>query len=236
MCNTLEINLHLAEVQDHLNAKLSKALKWYPRYYASAFDLPEVPVLDYTSTIVTKHWGLIPFWVKDRLEAEKVRFKAFLARGETVDTKQLFREAFQQRRCLMIASGFFEWQHRGREKIPHYIYPKERQPLTVAAIHERWTDRETGEIIETCAMITTEANAFWGEIHNSQKRMPVIVESQDRDAWLNPGTKEDGTKALLRPCPEELLTAHTISKLISRRGAEKNVPELVEKYEYGMLF
>jgi len=240
MCYTLEINMHIKEMEKELLAEFSRSRVFNPGYYFSAFDLPQLPVVTAHEprVITTRQWGLVPFWVKDRKEAEKIRFTSFLSRAEMVGSKQLFKEAFARRRCLIIATGFFEWQHRGKERIPHYIHPPERQLLTLAGVHERWTDRESGEILETCALITTKASRFYGAIHNSDLRMPAIIDRDLRSQWLDAGLEPQAVSNLLTPYREDGLTAHTISKLISSRvdSAQKNVPELIEEHAYGSLF
>lgn len=233
--------MHIRDMEKELLAEFSRSRVFHPGYYFLSYDMPQLPVVtsDEPNVITTRQWGLIPFWAKGRSEAERLRVKAFLARAETVRSKQLFREAFARRRCLILATGFFEWQHRGREKIPYYIYGVVPNELfTVAGVHERWTDRETGELFETCALITVEANSFWGAIHNSQKRMPAIIAPGGRSEWLDASLDPASAHSLLKPYREDGLKAHTISKLISSRvdSERKNVPELIEEHPYGSLF
>jgi putative SOS response-associated peptidase YedK len=110
--------------------------------------------------------------------------------------------------------------------------------FTVAAVQDRWTDRETGEVLETCALITTTANRLWGEIHNRDRRMPAIIDAEHRSQWLDPQLDAGTALEMLEPYREDGLKAHTISKLISSRvdSALKNVPELVAEYRYDTLF
>lgn len=228
--------MHIQDMEKELHAEFSRSRVFRPGHYFLSYDHPDVPAVtcDEPHVVTTRQWGLIPFWAKDRHELDKIRVKATLARAETVMSSRLFRESFERRRCLMLATGFFEWQHRGREKIPFYIYGvRPHELFTVAAIHDRWTDRETGELLETCAMITVEANRFWGAIHNSQKRMPAIIEADLRSQWLDAGLAADEAHEMLKPYREDGLRAHTISKLISSRvpSEQKNVPELTREVQ-----
>src|SRR5690606_33187001 len=113
--------------------------------------------------------------------------KTINARAETVAEKPSFRAAFKQRRCLVPAMGYYEWQATSSGKVPHYIHAKYDEPLAFAGLWENWIDKETGESIRSFTIITTEANCFASAIHN---RMPVIVESGDFAQW-HKGKPED---------------------------------------------
>jgi len=178
------------------------------------------------------HWGLIPFWVKDSRAAAEIRFKTFNARAETLLSKPAFRTAARSKRCLVLVRGFYEWQHRGKDKIPYFIYLKDQQPLAMAGIYDDWTDRETGEWLQSCTVITTDANPIMEKIHNSKKRMPAILSRDSENAWIDPDLPAEQAMKCLQPLDESKMNAHTISKLISKRGVEKNVPELVAPYAY----
>ncbi len=157
--------------------------------------------------LVTLYWGLIPFWAKER----KVGFSTINARAETVATKPSFRDAFRQRRCLIAADGFYEWKRLDGRKQPYYIGLKGRQPFAFAGLWEHWEGG--GEIINSCAIIVTQANKLLGAIHD---RMPVILDAEDYDLWLDPATKEPRLlESLLRPYPMERLTAYPISTRVN---------------------
>ena len=102
----------------------------------------------------------------------------------------------------------------------------------MAGIYDDWTDRETGESIRSCSVITTAANPLMEKIHNSKKRMPVILPKNSEQTWIKPGLSEEQVIKQLIPLDESLMDAYTISKLISKRGVEKNVPELEKPFSY----
>lgn len=150
------------------------------------------------------HWGLIPHWARD----PAIGTRCINARAETVREKPTYRAAFRHRRCLLLADGFFEWQKvPGGKKRPHLIRMADGEPFVFAGLWEQWQD-EHGNEIESAAIITTEANAMIARIHN---RMPVILDANDYDAWLDPKhpTPTD-LQALLRPCPAELMEHHPV--------------------------
>ena len=152
-----------------------------------------------TRQLVLLRWGLIPSWAKD----PKIGFQCINAKAETAAEKPSFRSAFKKRRCLVIATGFYEWQVQGRSKQPMWIGLQSKRPFAFAGLWEHWTPHE-GEPLETCTIITTEPNDLMAPIHN---RMPVILAPTPYDQWLDPTFQHvEPLKALLRPYPSEELT------------------------------
>ena len=154
-------------------------------------------------------WGLIPSWTKD----PGIGRKLSNARAETIDEKPSFRAAFRHRRCIVPASGFYEWQTAdGKSKQPWYISAAvDGMPLSMAALWEVWQSPDGSEI-ESCAIITTLANDLMSPIHD---RMPVILPQHSVTAWLNRQSRPDELLPLLTPCPTELLSAHPVSTLVN---------------------
>ena len=234
MCFTVNIHLTRNELEKRFGAKFRDPGSHQPSYYLNAFDLPRLPVIrsEEPDGIELVQWGLIPRWVKDAKAASEIRMKTFNARAETIREKPSFRDAVKSKRCLVLVRGFYEWQHRDKERIPYFIYLKNDQPMAMAGLYEDWTDRETGEWMQTCSVITTAANSMMEKIHNSKKRMPVILPGDLEKGWIDPALSGEEAHKLLGPLDDPALKAHTISKLISKRGVEKNVPELVEPFSY----
>ncbi|MCY2995507.1 MAG: SOS response-associated peptidase [Planctomycetota bacterium] len=156
---------------------------------------------------VDLHWGLIPAWAEDPAIGNRL----INARGETVSSKPAFRQAFQRRRCLVVADGFFEWQNVGGGKRPHYIRLKEDRPFGFAGLWERW--QRGDQTIESCTIITTEPNALMQPIHD---RMPVILDPAAYDLWLDPEVRS-GQKLedLLRPYPADRLEAFPVGTVVN---------------------
>src|SRR5207237_844513 len=125
-------------------------------------------------------WGFVPSWSKE----PKVGFSNINARAETVATSNAYRGSFRSRRCLMPADGFYEWAP-GPPKVPHHFRLKGGGPFAFAGLWDRW---DKGEPLETCALITTTANAVVGRSHG---RMPVILTREDYETWLDPGATPD---------------------------------------------
>ncbi len=157
------------------------------------------------------HWGLIPSWAKD----PKMGARLINARAETVAEKPAFRSAFRQRRCLVLADGFYEWQKQEntKQKQPYYFRFKDGRPFAFAGLWERWQDSNS-ETIESCTLLTTAANELMRPIHD---RMPVIIDSKYYDLWLNPEVqKRELLQPLLHPYPTEEMTAYPVSQTVNK--------------------
>lgn len=122
-------------------------------------------------------WGLVPFWAKD----PSIGNRMINARAETVAEKPAYRAAFRHRRCVVLADGFYEWQKRGDAKTPWFISQENGEPFGLAGLWESWTDKETGESLQTTTLITTAANEFMAPLHH---RMPVVLTPATADTWF----------------------------------------------------
>src|SRR5688572_3072736 len=154
-------------------------------------------------------WGLVPSWAKDMTIGSRL----INARGETVAEKPAYRAAFRQRRCLMLTTGFYEWQHAGtKDARPWFIRHKDAEVFAFAAIWETWTNQAVPEIgtVETCAIVTIHANAAIAPVHH---RMPVILDPDDYAKWLDPARRDpEDVKPLIRPCPPDWISLHPVSR------------------------
>ena len=152
-------------------------------------------------------WGLVPHWSKDRAGAAK----RINARAESILEKPSFREAFERRRCLILADGFYEWEKAGAYSRPVLIRRRDGRPFTFAGIWERW-HQSADVAIDTCAIVTTDANSTLLRIHD---RMPVIIPARDREDWLSADTGTSELQALLKPAPEGDLEYFPVSSLVN---------------------
>jgi putative SOS response-associated peptidase YedK len=155
-------------------------------------------------------WGLIPAWAKD----PKIGYKLINARAETVAEKPSFRSAFRHRRCLILATGFYEWQQiaGSRQKQPYFIGLQDEKLFAFAGLYERWSSPD-GDAWVTCTIITTVANDLVEPIH---QRMPVILDSQTYNLWLDPSfDKIDSLQAFLNPYPADRMKVYPVSSLVN---------------------
>lgn len=220
MCYTIAINLTRELLQKRFNAKLDPDLSFRKSEYLNAFSLPECPVIcsENVASIKLLKWGLIPVWAKDEKYASEIRTRTFNARAETIAEKSSFRHLIQSKKCLVLTTGFVEWQDRGKEKQPYYIYVKDTEAIALAGLYDNWTNPATGEIINTFTIITTQANPLMEKIHNTKKRMPVILSEPDENKWLDGKLPLPETLSLLKPFDESRMQAEEIEKNLFARN------------------
>ena len=232
MCFSVNVNLVKDELENRYGATFPDRDRYQPSYYYHAFGLPEIPAICSGSTerIQLLKWGLIPSWTKNAGDAAVIRFKTFNARAESVNSKPSFSKSFRSKRCIIPVKGFFEWQRLNNEKIPWYIYHSDEEIFSIAGLYDNWVDTNTGEAFTTFSIITSDANDLLAVIHNTKKRMPVILDRKDEFRWINTDISSDEALSLLQPCPPEVLKAHTISNLVNNKSANRNSPEVIRPF------
>lgn len=229
MCFSVNVNLVKDELENRYGATFPDRDRYQPSYYYHAFGLPELPAICSGSPgrIQLLKWGLIPSWTRSTGDADVIRYKTFNARAESIRSKPSFSKPFKSKRCIIPVKGFFEWQHAGNEKIPWYIYHAREEIFSIAGLFDQWVETSTGESFNTFSLITTDANDLLAVIHNSKKRMPAILDRNDETRWINMMITPDDALAMLKPCPSEILKAHTIGNLVNNKSANRNTPEVI---------
>ena len=170
-------------------------------------------------------WGLIPRWAKEASTGRPL----INARAETVAEKPSFRDSLKRRRCLVLADGFYEWQKRGDTKRPMRIVMRSGEPFAFAGLWAEWKD-PAGSTIESCAIITTEANDLLRPLHH---RMPVILTDELEGPWLDTALDDSTTLTqFLAPYSEDAMEAYEVSRLVN--SASNNVPEVTEPVGLGI--
>ncbi len=199
---------------------LSSPVDFAPRYNIAPTQ--SVPVITNESphALSLYRWGLIPSWAKD----ESIGNKLINARADGVAEKPSFRNAFKRRRCLVPASGFYEWQKGdGKTKTPMFIHLKDQDVFAFAGLWEVWYSSDGSEL-RTFTIITTDANDFMTPIHN---RMPVILHKADYDEWLQPGEVPAASlQPLLKPFESANMTAYEVSRAVNTPAIDD--PELIQ--------
>ncbi len=155
------------------------------------------------------HWGLVPFWARD----PRIGNRLINARGEGIAEKPAYRAAFQRRRCLVPAGGFYEWQKTPAGKVPQWIHAADGGPLTFAGLWESWRPAKDAPPVHTFTIVTTTPSADVSAIHD---RMPVILDRDGRAGWTDPETPAAELLALLRPAPDGYLQSYAVSTAVNR--------------------
>ncbi|MCR6637456.1 MAG: SOS response-associated peptidase [Sporocytophaga sp.] len=237
MCyhNSLKVQKH--DLEKRYNSKIVE--DFIPVYHSNGFSFQKWPVLvngeGDSGSFQFMNWGLIPFWNKDKQKALEGRLNTLNCKGETAWEKPSFRASIKSKRCLIPSTGFYEWMHVGKEKIPFFIYLKNVEIFSFAGIFDECTIKDSQgneEKFQTFSIITTCANGLMEKIHNSKKRMPVILSPEKEKLWVLEDTSKEEINNLLLPFPEEEMQAHTISKLITSRTENSNVPKVMDAFKY----
>jgi putative SOS response-associated peptidase YedK len=200
---------------------LTEIPQWQPRYNVAPTQV--VPAIVATSDrdrqFKPLRWGLIPSWAKDL----SIGAKLINARAETLQEKPSFRDAFKRRRCLIVADGFYEWKKQAGKKQPFYFRLENGEPFAFAGLWDCWHSSE-GDTLETCTIITTNANDLAATVHD---RMPVILPPEHYNRWLDPNRQPTtDLQSLLRPYPTEAMTAYPVSGVVNSPAHDQ--PDCVE--------
>ena len=222
MCGRFTLTAEFHEIIDRFAIEAAIADELYQESYNVAPSQSVLSVINdgEKNRLGYLKWGLIPSWSKD----EKIGSKLINARGETLAEKSSFRDAFQKRRCLVLADSFYEWKrHENGTKTPMRIRLKSNEVFAMAGIWERW--KKGNDTIFTCTVITTSPNKLMSDIHN---RMPVILHKNDEQTWLNPKVQDfQLLSQYLQPFPQDLMEAYEVSSLVN--SPKNNQPQCIEK-------
>jgi putative SOS response-associated peptidase YedK len=226
MCGRYTFISPAPAVEERFEARFTEEMP--PNYNAAPSQ--HLPIITNAAPgqIQLVQWGLVPGWVKDIQSA----LKPINARAETLAEKPSFRQLLQRKRCLVLADSFYEWQQvappagaKGKKaKVPHRILLSNEQPFAFAGLWDEWADRQTGEVLPTFTIITTEPNDLMARLHN---RMPVMLPGREAElAWLDDGVSAADHQALLRPYPAEQMQEYTVSTLVN--SPAHNAPDVLE--------
>ncbi|MFC1970723.1 SOS response-associated peptidase [Chloroflexota bacterium] len=234
MCYNISIITKMDDLEKRFGARFTQPDLYKPLYHVSGFSAPFLPVIpnEDIHAIELFQWGLVPFWTRDKRSANIIRFRTLNARAETVFEKPSFRHSIIKKRCLVLVDGFYEWHEDNNKKYPYYIRLSNHDAFALAGIWENWVNEVNGETRNTFSIITTRANSLMERIHNTRKRMPVILRHEDEQRWLASETDTEQIASLLSPYDDREMDAYTVSPLISRRGENTNIPEVMQNRRY----
>ncbi|MEA3450287.1 MAG: SOS response-associated peptidase [Bacteroidota bacterium] len=185
MCFFTQQSKDAVELENRFDAKYDNYSNHLKSKYINGFTFPQTPIISNKNVDIIQNfqWGLIPHWAKD----DGIKKYTLNAKIETLNEKPSYRDAVNNR-CLVIADGFFEWQwldSKGKRKQKHLISMPNDELFTFAGIWSEWKDKKSNKVVYSYSIVTTDANELLSKIHNSKKRMPVILTKENEQAWLN---------------------------------------------------
>lgn len=211
-----------------VNRKDVQLLPFDLYYHANGFSYPMLPVelSAEPNKIQPAQWRLLPHWVKNEEEAKKYA-NTLNATCEDIFDKSSYKSYIGKNRCVLYVQGFYE-PHHPRPKVsqPYFVYRNDHKPFMLGGVYAPWVNKDTGELINTFAVITVPANTLLGKIHNEKGRMPLVITEENRERWLGNLTREEVTD-LMKPLPDGILTGHPVSSNINKKNIETNVPEIL---------
>lgn len=220
MCGRFTKHYTWEQVRDYMDLIPSRA----PSNFPPSFNVCPTDIVDAVvqteagRELISMRWGLVPQWWKKPLKELKVA--SFNARAETVAEKPFFRGAFKRTRCLIPASGYYEWHDTPDGKQPYYFTRADGEIIVTAGLWDEWRNPENGETLKSCTMLITEPNKFVAEVHD---RMPVILESSEFDSWLS----KSGGLEMLDPAADDILLKHPVSKRVNSSRASNEDETLI---------
>lgn len=221
MCGRYTLDEDKQELESWFDAVLKDFDEFGPNYnVAPSHNMPVVGEnRNGERTIRPFRWGLIPFWAKK----ENVSYSMINARGESLDSKKSYKKSFRQYRCLVPASGFYEWKGEKGNKTPYYIHPTHEPMFAFAGLYNVW-ESPKGEQVPSYTIVTAKANRKMSELHD---RMPAMLLKEEWNEWLDPDNHDtSGLKELLKPFPDDAIDFYQVGKGVN--SVRNNSPELLE--------
>ena len=239
MCYHKSLAVAAPELEARYAATLPATANFQPVYHANAYTRPDWPVVTRAEPgkLQPLRWGLVPHWVKTDADADQISTRTINARAETIFEKPSFRTAAQKgQRCLIPVTGFFEWHTEKKKKYPFYISTTDQKIFSIAGLYDQWPDPDTGKLLQTYTLLTTEANPLLAAIHNSKKRMPCLLTPEAEQAWLHENLTEQQVLSLLADAyPARNMHSHSIGKRITSRSEPTDVAAVLDPVSYPEL-
>jgi putative SOS response-associated peptidase YedK len=220
------------QLEDRFDARFEDITIYEPNYHLNGFDYGYMYIVtqDNDEVIEPAKWGLLPLDFNDA-DGFRKRFNTLNARSETALNSTMFYEPIRERRCLILADGFFESKHVNGKTYPHYIKYKNNEAFAFAGIYNQ---HDVG--VYSCSILTTEANPFMADIHNTKKRMPLILDNLYENKWLSNTVTDDEIKTLMTDgFTNKELEAYTVSKDVTNSRVKSNREDILKHYHYQEL-
>lgn len=222
MCGRYVLKATLEELERKYGAVPEGTFTLNARYNVAPSAMMPVVLLNEGKRVIDLYrWGLIPFWA----ESINTGYSMINARSETLANKKSFRKPFRSQRCVVPASGFYEWKNTSSGKIPYYITQKKASLMNLAGLYETWKS-DSGETVNSYTIVTTPANK---PIQNLHDRMPAMLADAELDIWLNhEHQSDDMLHDLLQPWPDNDITYYRVDTRVN--NARNTGEDLIEPY------
>ena len=231
MCYNYSLNTVSLSLEKRFNVLL-KGQQFNPVYHVSGFNHKKMPVITslQPNNFQLFEWGLIPQWLKNDTKAAQFRNYTLNARSESIFEKSAFKKIISSQRCLIPATGFFEFKHSGNNIIPYFIFIPEIKIFSFAGIWDTYIN-ENNQRINTYSIITKKADMFMSEIHNSKKRMPIILPPEKEKDWIDINLSKSNIEQFFN-LKNPNLDAYTVSKKINNTKYNSDILEILNKVIY----
>lgn len=219
MCFNVSVSKDIKQLEKKFNAKASKGNNFISIFSVNAFGFNKLPIITNATQNVIDffHWGLVPSWVTNEKKANDIRSYNINAVSETLHKKPSFRGSYKNKRCLVLVDGFYEYHKINSAKIPYYIKFQNHEAFALAGLWDIWTNSESNNVYKSFTIVTTKANSLLEKVHNSKKRMPVILNSENQNIWLN-SDNETLLNNCFIPFEDSKLIAYEVSNKLSKLG------------------
>jgi len=223
MCGRYVLKATLQQLQETYGAIPDGTFSAEPNFNVAPSHHMPVILEEGSKKLIRPHrWGLVPFWA----DSVKTGYSMINARGESLSTKKSFQKPFKSQRCVVPASGFYEWKTTESGKYPHFIHRKHSDLMHFAGLWEEWEDKKNNDLVRSFTIITTEANGPVSELHD---RMPAMLLPEEFEPWLDTSVSDtEMLQDLIRPWPDDDIDFYRVSDKVG--NVRNNRPELLEPY------
>lgn len=240
MCYHKSLTKTIDYLADYYSSSYGEVMKevYTKRYHENGFDYHVSPIITASkpNELQPFKWGFVPWWAKTEADGLRMRTQTLNCISEEMYDKPSFKDAAKNnQRCLIPCTGFYEWRwmdEKGKSKVPYHITLKDQELFSIAGLYSRWKNKDTEQYYFSYTVLTTTANPLMSKIHNSKKRMPVLLPREFEKDWLNPNLTKEDVLALCQPLDDGRMSAYTISKRITTKGIDTNIPEVSAPQSY----
>ncbi len=243
MCYSTSLRKPIKNIEEKLlgtfNAEFEVSGEYQPYYHLNGFTHGNLQIIkmDDTENIVPASWGLIPQWAMHDPIGFRKKSNTLNARSESIFEKASFKESARDKRCLILADGFFEPHHENGQALPYFCYQPTKDEPTGELFLFAGLYSEIDDGLFSATILTTNANDFFAEVHNKKKRMPLVLHEDLYEDWLDEGISDQSINELMAfGFTNKDFKAHPVSRDLYKKNIETNKPYIIEQIQKDTLF